>query len=509
MRQKRRDSFQPAMESTDKTLAEAEAFAAESLEAEAYYKHVGVILQILRLTGQEGFGLFKSRSAPGGVDFEALLSQAAEIFTKAEDELDAVLDLTEGEAEQKLQATIVTGNETDPEVSVSGLQLKRSPAVQAAPPTGSKESGPDDQALGGESLEFGPDVRLDTKDESLLPPIPVSPLDVAQCQFYYELQLAVQHLETLGGASAKQQSNAAYLRNLRELLGKFEALVKQGTAIARALERSKELRILDIPPNEVARQLTLIQMEIFRRVKEHDLLVPHDQRQYLAPNLYSLLALSKLICHWTQYEILRYESPERRQTVLGHLVRVAHCLVAMANFEGAKSMVAGLTATPIRRLGCSTHLNRRLHNRLDSLETLLSERRNFAQLRDTLASTVAPCIPYVELYLRGLADGRFEHFQSSAYRDLFRPSPIVQHYILAQPFRWEEELYAISKLRQPAADLVPDARRMPDQLTHQELERLSLAEADHYDRLRWGLQQSENFDPSPPPTIPAASPSLR
>lgn len=500
------------MDSINKTLAEAEAFAAESLEAEAYYKYVGVILQILRLTGQEGFGLFKARSKPGGVDFEALLSQANEAFGKAEDELDAVLDLTEGDAEQKLQAAIVTGKQVDPEAPMTGLQLKRSPAVQAAPFAGPEgrlaEEGSAQSAR--EGPEFGPDIELNTKDESLLPPIPIGPLDVAQCQFYYELQLAVQHLETLAGASAKQQSNAAYLRSLRELIANFEALVKQGMAIAQALERSKALRILDIPPNEVARQLTLIQMESFRRVKEHDLLVPHEQRQYLAPNLYNLLALSKFICHWTQYEILRYESPERRQTVLGHLVRVAHCLVAMANFEGAKSMVAGLTATPIRRLGCSTHLNRRLHNRLDSLETLLSERRNFAQLRDTLTSTAAPCIPYVELYLRGLVNERFDHFQTSAYRDLFRPNPIVQHYLLAQPFRWEEELYAISKLRQSAADLVPDARQMPDQLTHQELERLSLAEADHYDRLRWGLQQSENFDPSPPPTIiPAASPSLR
>jgi hypothetical protein len=242
-------------------------------------------------------------------------------------------------------------------------------------------------------------------------------------------------------------------------------------------------------------------MKIFKRVPIGELDVPIHDRASHAPCLSELVAFSQYLTHWCQYEVLRYTTAQDRAGVLAHLIRTTTALADLANYESCRAMVAGLTAHPLRRLRQTMILlPKRLRNELDSLAILVSERRDYAQLRETLDRRATPCIPPV------VTPVRWEEFQNSAYSEMFSAQPNVQHYLLCQPYRWEEELFSISVAREPPGRM--ESRETPA-LTGAEEERLAFGDDDVYEIIERKIKNPDHWSPSPSRPASSDLPTLR
>ena len=102
-----------------------------------------------------------------------------------------------------------------------------------------------------------------------------------------------------------------------------------------------QMHIRDCPPADLARQITLLQVSLLKRIDIEELRIGTGRIEpFLVPNLANFLALHKYICHWCQYEVLRYAKDTERAIVLGHLVRTALLLRDLGNFDGLMAIVS-------------------------------------------------------------------------------------------------------------------------------------------------------------------------
>lgn len=484
------------MDAVLRSLAEAHTFRKGSHPSQAFYKHLDAIDHIISLLASEC--LFRPHSVLERPMVERLVGLCEGALDRAEEEVGGTLDLSGGEADRRATEGIIIheglvgeGRETRMVEPTEGtLDLHPPGAYQQI----DMDRGKDKEE--GDAERAGPEPELTSVAAENLPEIPMSSLSVVYCQIFYDLQLLIQRHHLLASHTPKQKSNAMYLAAIRDLIGQLRVLSLQKLDVDTRLFRSGSLTIRDIPATELAKQITLLQMTAFQRIPEREVQqrIRNEDVRLQAPHAHQLQALSLYLTHWCQYEVLYYSAHSDRESALNHLIRVAHSLSELRNYEGCKAIVSGLTALPIRRLRCFVALNKRLRNKLDSLEQLLSSRRNYAQLREALAHGTAPCIPYIALYLKGLGDGRFLEWQQGTYAETCEEKPTVQHYLLTRPFRTEDELYALSRMREAVGreqEDSPGATEMPDMLTETEVERLSFADSDRYDRLRLGLQRRQ------------------
>jgi hypothetical protein len=179
----------------------------------------------------------------------------------------------------------------------------------------------------------------------------------------------------------------------------------------------------------------------------------------------------------------------------------------MANLEGVLAITIGLRARPIQRLRKTLALlPKKLRSELESLQLLTSERRNYAELKAAYGKKLPPLIPPLRLVLID-RDNHEDHLnkwaslEKNAYPKLFPVQPLVQHYLLTQPFRWEEELAEISERREEHTGwggLGNSEREGSSKLTDEELARLEFGENDIYEQVKKSLEHSSSVTASSP-----------
>lgn len=471
------------MEQIRQTLAIANALAKQKNPSAAYYKHLDAIHNTLDLLGAESFFRMDGISREQAGRLLAICDGALE---RACEELGDVLDLSEKEARDASQSSVLNAEPT-----LSPPQQQQPPAIPLVTPhtTPYEENttgGNTDQAdIPTKTVEvYGEEPSLGFRDDADLPIIPVSKIFQAICQHLLSIQLLYQRLEPLANSSPKQKGNALYLDAIRQILDRLKFHSSKKFDLEEGLGLARRMTVREIPAGDLARQVTLLQMDIYKRIPEGELSISAYERSSRAPNLSEFLRFSQYLTHWCQFEVLRYSQDNDRASVLGHLIRVANTLVELSNYEGAKALVTGLTAIPIHRLrSTNTLLPKRLRNTLESLSILLSERRGYAQLKEAFGKCEKPFIPAV------VVGERWEEGKDSAYGELFPVQPIVQHYLLTQPFRWEEELFALSVFREPVRRTTTEGPSDdPMKITDEEVESLSYPQSDAYDIIRRQIQ---------------------
>lgn len=452
------------MDRLDHALGEATAFRRENRPACAYFKYVRAIGYALDLLMD--VTLFGTRSAPRSRT-EDLFELCNRCVERAEELLEAVLDLDEEETEKAHEAGII-GYTT----YLRQQQPNEKSAVTVdAPAPYLQVTNDGDGGTSGDHENhhraYGEEPPLTSvRHEHDLPLIPASSLWIAHCQCVLEVQLIVQRLNQLLEAPSKQQANALFLANVRALLERLAKGVSRKYDLEEGLVLSRTMRLMDLNASDVARQITLLQHFLLSRlpVEEVRLVRPgsltgtslRTASGLPCPNLVNFLALSQYWCHWTQYEVLRWARAAERASQMSHLIRTALALRDMANLDGCRAIVTGLTARPVERLRQTKRLiPRRLLVELDNLRELISERRHHARLLEALRRRTAPVIPPIAVLCQETSEltepflAHWSEYQSSAYGSLFTPVVVTQDYLLSQPFRWEEELMAISLIREP------------------------------------------------------------
>ncbi|EDV19492.1 uncharacterized protein TRIADDRAFT_62057 [Trichoplax adhaerens] len=165
--------------------------------------------------------------------------------------------------------------------------------------------------------------------------------------------------------------------------------------------KSDQYSILTLHPVEIARQLTLIESELFRAVKPSELvgvMWTKPDKDKLAPNVLQLIQHSTLITHWCENEILKHENLEERTAVVLRFIEVLMVFEELNNLNGILEIASAIGSSPVHRL---EHTFKEIPpKRLSYLKEMLGlTADHFRKYNEKLRSVNPPCIPFMGKYL--------------------------------------------------------------------------------------------------------------
>ncbi|KAJ2120680.1 hypothetical protein GGF48_004183, partial [Coemansia sp. RSA 921] len=174
--------------------------------------------------------------------------------------------------------------------------------------------------------------------------------------------------------------------------------------LPRSLSR---LRLMDINPQELARQFTLIDSNLFNKVRPIECLKtawsrkPGDPKAFnglnteIAVNVKAMSTLSTQTTLWVTANILLEHEIKRRAAVIKFFIAFAEHCRALNNFNTLMSVLGALTSVPVERLTRTWQaVQQKPMAMYNQLRQIMRTDRNFAEYRDSLHSCNPPAIPF-------------------------------------------------------------------------------------------------------------------
>lgn len=177
---------------------------------------------------------------------------------------------------------------------------------------------------------------------------------------------------------------------------------------------NKQISIFEVEPDNLAAQLTLLDLPIFKSIKKDELTSlggssssnKPNKKQDLSPNVVAMNRQFNQVTFWVVGQILSHDSPRIRAELISNFIKTAKHLYQLNNLHSSYAVISALLSSPIYRLDKTWYFVRkkypkeRLH--FDQLKELYSDNNNYELLRNHLANCDLPCIPYLGMYSRDI-----------------------------------------------------------------------------------------------------------
>jgi len=179
----------------------------------------------------------------------------------------------------------------------------------------------------------------------------------------------------------------------------------QSNALKAWKEGRTQCSILDFDPLELARQFTIIESKLYCSIQPEELLALEWTKKVgsKAVNVKAMSTLSNDLANLVADTILQLEDAKKRATVIKQWIKIAAKCLELNNYDSLMAIICSLNSSMVLRLKRTWDLvSARSKARLDELKTITDVGRNYAVLRQRLQNHVAPCIPFVGIYLTDL-----------------------------------------------------------------------------------------------------------
>ncbi|KAG5641546.1 hypothetical protein DXG03_004792 [Asterophora parasitica] len=167
---------------------------------------------------------------------------------------------------------------------------------------------------------------------------------------------------------------------------------------------SKKLKLGDIDPLELARQLTIMESTLYQKIKPMECLQrAREQKTENIDNIAIVIQTSNRIADWVAESVLSKEDSRKRATTVKHLISIADRCRALNNFSTMIAITSGLNTPPIRRLKRTwEQVNQRSMTQFGDCEMTIDSNKNFTKYRQLMASVTPPCVPFIGVFLSTL-----------------------------------------------------------------------------------------------------------
>jgi hypothetical protein len=163
--------------------------------------------------------------------------------------------------------------------------------------------------------------------------------------------------------------------------------------------------ILDFDPLELARQFTIIESRIFCSIGPEELLGLEwtKKGESRALNVRAMSTLSTDLTNLVADTILQLEEPKKRAVIIKQWVKISMKCLELNNYDSLMAIICSLNSSMVLRLKKTWELvSVKTKGRLEELKSIVDVGKNYAVLRTRLQNHVAPCIPFVGIYLTDL-----------------------------------------------------------------------------------------------------------
>lgn len=193
---------------------------------------------------------------------------------------------------------------------------------------------------------------------------------------------------------------------------------RQLQAVRSDLSGAHQYSIAEVEAEEIARQLTLMASAIFCEIRPEELLSLEWNKKgsSSAPNVRRMCAMNNDLAHVVAETILEPEDAKKRALVIKHWVKVAAACLELSNYDSLMAIMCTLNSSVVQRLKRTwEQVAKKTKGQIEDLNAVIDIKKNHASLRKRLETPVAPCIPFLGIYLTDLT---FLDVGNSKKRDL-------------------------------------------------------------------------------------------
>jgi len=284
-------------------------------------------------------------------------------------------------------------------------------------------------------------------------------------------------IDEIRAAKRRQEALSATLRSFEEAdqatNSRTETLPKP---LLPKTYRPTNQFLIDWPAGEIARQLTLIDFDIFQRIQVNEFLNQcwnKSGKEEKAPNICAIIERFNEVGQFVATLLVDQEQIEDRTTMLKKFIQVADECLHINNFNTLMAVISGLSATAISRLSKTWEGLGNKHQALfQTLQAITRPEKNFTVLRERMSSVAPPKLPYIGTSLADLTfieDGNpdtldgminftkrhllyvvINNIQTyQKHRYAFQVEPQLRNYLLTPSVYSLDQCYTKSLLREP------------------------------------------------------------
>eukprot|EP00211_Chloroparvula_japonica_P003962 CAMPEP_0119131810 /NCGR_PEP_ID=MMETSP1310-20130426/10655_1 /TAXON_ID=464262 /ORGANISM="Genus nov. species nov., Strain RCC2339" /LENGTH=717 /DNA_ID=CAMNT_0007122403 /DNA_START=151 /DNA_END=2304 /DNA_ORIENTATION=+ len=232
-------------------------------------------------------------------------------------------------------------------------------------------------------------------------------IDTRFTDFNYGL---VKRLNDFMDNSLRKDGHSRYADRLRVQIKKnIDALQQNaGSHMLRELPGGLSANdyLLDLPTEELANQLTIMEHDIYCKIQPVELLNlawSSSKLKHRAPNVLNMIDRFNVISGWVTTVLLNTSGLKARAKMYNKLIQLGQACFEMNNYNTLMAVIAGLNCAAVNRLKFTKEeASSKVKATFEDLKAKMSSDASYKSIREILHASEPPTLPYLGVFLTDL-----------------------------------------------------------------------------------------------------------